>query len=334
MIWTVEAWRGVAAWLVVWAHWAPALGWVRPGETYAFVGVDIFFVLSGFVFGPALFRGIGSLGSYLVRRALRIYPAYALALLLYVLLAWRQDRPLLFLWEHVFFLHVQSREMAFYYNPAFWSLPSEVEYYALLPLLAWCTRRWQEHALLVFLSIALGLRLALLWASDGDPDSVWFIWAHHLPGTALEFFFGAAAWYLAQRTDCARVRWRRAVAGAAVGIATVFVYAGLHALQGDAHWHSSLLVAVTAAGFAWFLSATCNWQPETRWLRLAGWWAGRLSYAIYLLHMAWLVYLLWMRDRIGIEWSVATATLGLVASAALLHWGWEEPIRQWARRQR
>lgn len=52
-VWSVEYWRGVAAVLVVWTHWAAALGQHQGLAAFAFTGVDIFFVISGFVFAPS-----------------------------------------------------------------------------------------------------------------------------------------------------------------------------------------------------------------------------------------------------------------------------------------
>ena len=72
MLWVVEAWRGVASALVVWAHWAAPLGLPMGFTAFAFTGVDLFFVLSGFVFAPVLMqRPVPSLRAYALRRVLR-----------------------------------------------------------------------------------------------------------------------------------------------------------------------------------------------------------------------------------------------------------------------
>lgn len=172
-LWVVEAWRAVAALLVLWAHWGVPLGWPGMGPQgwlrFAFTGVDLFFVLSGFVFAPLLLqRPAPSLRAFALRRVSRIYPAYLVALAVYVLLAWQAGRPLLHVTEHVLMGHLQSREMAFYYNPAFWSLPVEMAFYAALPLLAvWLARgraigRGQESDQGLRWPLLLGLAL-LLW---------------------------------------------------------------------------------------------------------------------------------------------------------------------------
>ena len=134
--WGVEAWRGAAAWLVVYAHYWSAAAWSPDFLRFAFTGVDLFFVLSGFVFAPYFFGKPLQARPFWIRRFFRIYPAYVLALLLYMGLRWSEGGALLYVWEHFTFMYLQSREMTFYYNPVFWSLPSEVAFYLVLPLLA------------------------------------------------------------------------------------------------------------------------------------------------------------------------------------------------------
>lgn len=351
MIWAVEAWRGAAALLVVWAHWAAPLGFVPHYSAYAFVGVDVFFVLSGFVFGPALFGGVGPLVGYARRRLLRIYPAYLVALAVYVALAAAQGRALRHLGEHVLMAHLQSREMAFYYNPAFWSLPAEVSFYVALPLLALAVRRGGRVAFAVLLALALAARLALLQAADGAAQNGAYLALHHLPGLAVEFLLGAAAWRLrdaatvktsggaaAHGPDVAAGQWahrRRlwAALGALTVALTVALYPRLEAWVGGHDWKNGQLGAVTAAGFALWLAATGGWQPQAHWARALGVWAGRLSYAVYLLHMAWLPVAVAIAGRFG-RWPALIAALMLLFLTSLaLHRWVEEPARRYGRRQ-
>lgn len=334
MIWAVEAWRGVASLLVVWAHWAAPLGFAPHWSAYAFAGVDIFFALSGFVFGPALFGGVRSLGGYARRRLLRIYPAYLVALAVYVWLAAAQGRELRYLGEHVLMAHLQSREMAFYYNPAFWSLPAEVSFYAALPLLALAVRRGETWAFVALLALALAARLALMAAADGLAQNSAYILLHHLPGMGLEFLLGAAAWRL-QTVAAARARrWAWAVVGALTVTATVVLYPQLEAWVGGHDWKNGQLGAVTAAGFALWLAATCGWRPRTRLAQWLGVWAGRLSYAVYLLHMAWLPAAVVLATKFGRWPALITAMTLLFLTSLALHRWVEEPARRLGRRQK
>ena len=204
----MEAWRGVAAWMVVYTHfWAfSSIDWAP--LRLAHTGVNLFFVVSGFVFAPYLFGRRLNWQAHAVRRLFRLYPAYLLALGVYAGLKAAEGQPLRYLAEHLTFLHVQSKEMAFYYNPPFWSLPAEVEFYLLLPLLAGMARQadywWGAQGplrlLVVLLLAAAGLRWALGWDSDAQLQNAAFIALHHLPGVLVEFLLGGLAWHMSTRS--------------------------------------------------------------------------------------------------------------------------------------
>ncbi len=338
MLWVVEAWRGVASVLVVWAHWASPLGLPRGISAFSFTGVDLFFVLSGFVFAPVLLqRPVPSLRAYGLRRVVRIYPAYMVALALYVALAWMEGRPIAHLPEHVLMLHLQSREMAFYYNPAFWSLPVEVAFYALLPLLG----AWQAHgrapdararrSILWLLSLALALRMALLGLADGATQNYAYVLLNHVPGLLIEFFLGAWVWQRAQRPSPRALTWLWGIAGL-LGwcvLAVIFV----HLPTTVPSWLSGQMGLGAALCFAALLLASLQLSHPGNAVLAAARWSGRLSYSVYLLHMAWLAPALTWSERWGAATGSAMALTGLIMTALALHWFVEEPARRWGRSQ-
>ncbi|MGQ9658741.1 MAG: acyltransferase family protein, partial [Thermochromatium sp.] len=74
---------------------------------------------------------------YTIRRVFRLYPLYLVSLPLYYLIAPESPDKPFYLLKHLVFLGTTSgAHEAFFFNPAYWSLPVEVEYYLLLPLLA------------------------------------------------------------------------------------------------------------------------------------------------------------------------------------------------------
>lgn len=339
-LWAVEAWRGVAALMVLSTHWAPLLGGHNAFTAFAFTGVDVFFVISGFVFAPHLLgRQPVPLAPYAVRRLMRIYPAYLVALGLYMGWKWHQGAPLLYGLEHLLMLHVQSREMAFYYSPPFWSLPAEVAFYAFVPAMAWLNRGAADRGWVVPLwlgvgALALGARLAMALLADVAGQNLPYLLVHHLPGLLVEFLLGVWAW---RQVDSARagqasVRPRHAwwLAGGALFAAALLAYQALESWRGH-QWLHGQLSLVAAMGFALVLVGTAEARPPWGWLRAVGAWAGRLSYGVYLLHPLAGVALAASVATWGLPPGLLAASVGLLAGSWVLHLAVEEPARRWGR---
>jgi peptidoglycan/LPS O-acetylase OafA/YrhL len=111
-------------------------------RTYAWLGVDIFFVLSGFLIGTQLFKEVSQTASvglkaFYFRRAFRIFPAFFVVLGLYAIFPVLRDAPTMqSLWSFATFT------VNFDFDPrvgrAFtqaWSLCVEEHFYLVLPLL-------------------------------------------------------------------------------------------------------------------------------------------------------------------------------------------------------
>ena len=340
--WVVEAWRALAAWLVVLAHFGPPAGLSGPLTAFAFTGVNLFFVLSGFVFGPYwLQAGPYCWQAFALRRVFRIYPAYLLALTIMVLIAWMQSRPLFHLPEHLLFLHVQSREMAFYYNPAFWSLPAEVAFYMTLPwLVSWSaarpTRLW---GMALF---ALVMRICLVLTANATEQNVAYVALHHLPGIAIEFAAGIMARDLSERWATLRkMRWASCWTIVATAAAAWYVLALVFLIARAQAWgfaFENVITLMTVPCFAFALAATgavgktgLSHLSTPWWVRLALW-LGGLSYGVYLTHVAWLQGALLWQERWGPSMAFGGALLGTALSAWVVHRWCEAPARHFGRR--
>lgn len=346
MLWVVEAWRGLAALMVLWAHWGLPLGWPMGPMAFAFTGVDLFFVLSGFVFAPSMLeRAPQALAAYGLRRLTRIYPAYLAALALYMALAWQAGKSLLYLPEHVLMAHVQSREMAFYYNPVFWSLPAELSFYLLVPLLgrllAGIDPARQGRSWAALFALALAMRLGLLWQADGAAQNPAYVLLNHLPGLLVEFWLGTWVWRHWQATgrpkgtqESERPAYADALLGLAGLLGWLALAALLRALQSRSDvpdWRNGQLGLAAAACFAAMLRASLR-LPATRLGLWAGRWGGGLSYSMYLLHIAWLTPAMAWAALWGPAAGTALALAGLLLSCLALHGLVEEPARRWGRR--
>ena len=171
--------RAFAIVIVVVYH-AALFGFKLPGrvDRFGWIGVDLFFVLSGYLIGGQLLAPLArdqhiKLGPFFTRRALRIMPAYFVVLAIYFLLpAWREypemSQPL---WK--FLLSVQN--VALHGGTAFshaWSLAVEDQFYLALPfLLLFLYRRPRAAIIVPCLIIVGGIALrAFLAAQNPSVD--------------------------------------------------------------------------------------------------------------------------------------------------------------------
>lgn len=193
----IDGLRAVAVAAIVIHHAFPAL---LPG---GFVGVDVFFVISGFLItrliADARDAGTFSWGGFYLRRARRIIPAYLLVVLVTAALAAWIEMPRLLTMtgaavaaSGLFAANILFTQTAGYFAPGaqqnpllhLWSLGVEEQFYlvwpALIALLSWTPLRGRRAVLsLIVLLGSLVLAQALVgrgattWAFFGLPTRVW-----------------------------------------------------------------------------------------------------------------------------------------------------------------
>lgn len=149
--------RGLAAILVVAGHAAPVGHWVR-STNCAFISVRFFFVLSGFLITGILIDQVAkshsvwrALGAFYVRRALRIFPAYYLFLLAFLIagnefvirsLAWSLTYT-----TNLYFAYFGSSGAPLSH---FWTLAVEEQFYLVWPVVLLLLFGRNRTALFVF----------------------------------------------------------------------------------------------------------------------------------------------------------------------------------------
>jgi peptidoglycan/LPS O-acetylase OafA/YrhL len=149
--------------LVVVVYHSGIYGFALPFDVHRFgwVGVDLFFVLSGYLIGgqliAALARGPGlNFRRFYSRRALRILPAYFVVLAIYFSFpSWREFPEISPLWK--FLLSVQN--IGLRGGTAFshaWSLAVEDQFYLILPVLLLFLSRRKRAAMIVPVAVLLG----------------------------------------------------------------------------------------------------------------------------------------------------------------------------------
>ena len=162
--------RGIAILLVLFTHaivQPDESGRLRPVLNYLRylgpTGVDLFFVLSGFLVGGLLFKELRAsahldVRRFLIRRAFRIWPSYFVFLgALFLGLIFFQHKTLAdsvgVLWPNL--LHVQN----YFGTPRWhtWSLAVEEHFYLFLPLVLWLLTERPKNRLSMLPAIASGV---------------------------------------------------------------------------------------------------------------------------------------------------------------------------------
>ena len=310
----VVAYHGTEAFAPTGAGLLPVGPWDLATPIYSgWMGVNLFFVLSGFLITYHLLRrwtrvpdGAG-LRTYLVKRWLRIVPTY------YVVLAIAAagvvphhpiDTNLLSLQVAWHALFLQDYLPSSILGP-FWSLGVEEKFYLAMPvvlLVAWKAGRVGRVSLVglfAFLAAVPVMVRVGMYAVSGPSQAGHFLrdWRNpfHLNLDAL--FLGAiCAWLYLQRDRLPLLREARTASAATwtgVGlVAVLMIPAG--ALGGGNFFHDVALFPFTALGMALVLLGAVLAPPGTRAMLESRWLgrAGRIAYPWYLTHILALHWLL------------------------------------------
>src|SRR5213082_1135847 len=161
--------------IVVVVYHAALFGFKLPGriDRFGWIGVDLFFVLSGYLIGGQLLAPLArdehiKLGRFFTRRALRIMPAYFVVLAIYFLLPASREyaemsQPL---WKFLF----SVQNIALHGGTAFshaWSLAVEDQFYLALPfLLLFLYRRPRTAIIIPCLLVVGGIALRTFLAAQ------------------------------------------------------------------------------------------------------------------------------------------------------------------------
>lgn len=344
--------RAVAALLVVGYHVIELGKWSsfpQEGPLAAFrigwLGVDLFFVISGFVIGYSalvLYRAspAGFQGAYWSRRLSRILPLYLLTLVAWIAVFWpdfcglsAQDWAIQ-LATHLTFTHHFWVPTHGAINGPSWSLGIEMQFYALVALaIGWIDRTpgWRIWLFAILVSWAYRYGAMRYWA--GEPGYVLFVKVTQLPGVLDQF---AAGIFLAKRVlDGEPARRGEALGWIAAAIASGWLAFTLY-WSHAAYWIFPSMVVFWRTLLAFFLLclvAAAVRLPQSlsqRWLRPVDY-LGEVSYGIYLWHMFMLALAIrWVGpDPAGI---LAMTLAGTGMLAALSWHAFEKPFMRFARR--
>ena len=275
---------GVASWPHFF-HW----GWI---------GVDLFFVLSGFfiticVLKPKEWKPF----DFIKRRFIRIAPPYYISMVFVVAMSGfyfaSTDNGLLHVLVHLLFLHTYIDGAHGSINGVYWSLGVEFSFYIFMLLTAKCIRRGVGTQLLILSMIVMSWvwRAGCYYFLPEDPMQR-FIWSTQLLGMLDEFAIGSTIAIIYSRyiVNGNVMRWPIVYFSLSLGIALValFVY------NIDAGYWSNIDTMVfsrtyLSVGFSLvilsftFLEHKVWFRALCRYSGLS--FLGSISYSIYLFHL-------------------------------------------------
>lgn len=311
-----------------------------PGFGGGFVGVDVFFVISGFLMTGivvgSLERGKFSLLAFYLARARRILPALIVLCAVLLALGWWVLLPVDYkaLGTHAVFSLAFLSNIKFWHEAGYfdaashekwllhtWSLAVEWQFYLLLPLVLLAVWKWRPGRRPVIVVMAVGLLISLalsVVATPLRPTAAFYL----LPTRAWEMLAGGLVYLLANRLALTA---RQRTALEAVGIALVI--GSIVGFDTSSPWPGwrALVPALGTVGVLLAARTVSGWtgNPVAQWL-------GTRSYSLYLWHwpiVVALTYLEWQADTRAIAAGlVLTLVLGdlsyrLVETPARVHLG-------------
>ena len=336
----IDGLRAIAVLAVIFHH--AEFFWARGG----YIGVDVFFVISGFLITGILLRehrdGTFSLARFYERRARRILPALLVVLgatlLACSIVMFDADRRIVartavsvlafaanfLFWSGVDFGQVGTLN---YFNRRIheqpfahtWSLGVEEQYYLLFPLALIAILRWPEARVRRILLGATLLSFGLCASLTARHQSLAF---YLLPTRFWELLVGGfVAWYgAAQHTSRSR-REAIATVGAFLILAPIYVFTEHSPFPGV---HAAAPVIGTAL--------LIRYAPGTTVSRvLASWpfvFIGLISYSAYLWHQPLFALARYLELSRPLSLTATMALIGLTLIMAAATWRWiETPFR-------
>jgi peptidoglycan/LPS O-acetylase OafA/YrhL len=349
--------RGIAIILVLLWHyangfWTTVAVTAAPGSFGANVltvlslswsGVDLFFVLSGYLIGGILLdHGHDQNGFrvFYARRSLRIVPLYLLVLMIGLIYG-LVDKDANILYYLTFTQNIWmavNGTWAMYWNPT-WSIAVEVQFYLALPLLVWLLpRKW---VLIVLVSLVAAAPIFRIISLNLNPIAPHIL----LPCRIDALLCGVLCAYAMRHGKMRQWIFRNTITlYSALGV--LLIWPALATMMGwgiGSHEMESFGLTLLAFTYACFLllaivekTGPIAWLTSLSLLRRFG----LLAYCIYLIHtfVPSLVFRVVGRSfspDSGTDWTLLGVSFLIVVCIAQVSWRFfEQPLIRWGHRWR
>ena len=332
----IDGLRAVAVGAVLLFH-------AKLGLPGGFVGVDVFFVISGYLITTLLLKDYGSskgvqLLDFWERRVRRIFPAFLVVLLVTVAIGWFMLLPSAYynLANSLLAQAAFGSNFYFWSNQGYfsnsanpepllhtWSLAVEEQFYILFPLLFLAIPSSNLQRLKsVVLTVAIGSFIFSLWQVKYYPDAAFFL----LPSRAWELLTGALLAVFQKRdVGCRCLREIFAWCGIASIIFCCLFYSNQTPFPGLAALPPILgTVAVIWSGGHSDRKTTLEKVLSLKSMVFIG----KISYSLYLWHFPVFVYATYWQDNQVLRWPIRGGLIVICFLLAIASWRWvETPFR-------
>lgn len=314
----IDALRGIAVLLVVIFHAFPHL---LPG---GFVGVDVFFVISGFLITSIMFKELDSrhfsFGNFYARRIRRLLPAICSVILFASILGWlvlypdeykklgyHIYRSLFFTQNFNLINEADYFDVSSHYKPLLhlWSLSVEEQFYLIWPVLIYISFYFRKNSIYLMLIIVLLSFSINLYFLNDVKQKIFFhtltrLWELGIGGLLAAVYFRYPSWN--------NLKLNSLVTNGVAGLGLFLI--GYSAIQfNEALIYPAWYALVPITGSVIFIFAS---SENKFWFGLQK--LGLISYPLYLWH--WLI-LSFLFIYSGNQASTKSLVIAIVVSVAL-----------------
>jgi peptidoglycan/LPS O-acetylase OafA/YrhL len=341
----IDGLRAVAVLTVIAYHAFPQ--WARGG----FIGVDVFFTISGFLISTIIFKGLAddkfSFTDFYSRRIRRIFPALIAVLAVCLAFGWFVLLPHEYkqLAKHVVggatfisnFLLWQ--ESGYFDNTAdtkpllhLWSLGIEEQFYILWPALLWLAYRFKVNALWIIVTIGFCSFVLNIHQVRADEIATFYS-----PQTRIwELLIGAGLAYLLSYSPKKIIQWasdadtllgRKILANLCSLTGLVAICVGLALIMRGRHFPGVWPLLPAGGAALLILGGTDAWINKKILANRALVWIGLISFPLYLWHWPLLSFARIIEGEVPSNFVRSIAVLLSIVFATLTYWLIEKPLR-------